>query len=285
LYVASITDYPSGNVYVYTYPQGHLAGTLTGSISPAGECVDSKGDVFIVALANKSSNSSIIYEYAHGGTQPIATLNDPARGDGCAIDLASGNLAVANSFDSKNPYGYYGDVAVYAGAQGNPTMYYSSGLVGFGLCGYDAKENLYLRAASSQYGYQSQLIRLSADGDFEQISLTVTLYNEGDSPSVQWDGKYMTVSSTAYNKPTYLYRLRIAGDSAIVVGTTTLRSKRNSLRTGQFWIQGKRVVGSDYFKGLGGVDLWPYPTTGKPRTIVPNKENFEPSGIAVSPAI
>jgi hypothetical protein len=274
------------DAYVYTYPQGRRVGTLTGFVSALGECVDSAGDVFIVTLANQSGSSGIIYEYAHGGTQPIATLNDPAGGYGCAIDPGSGNLAVANMADSNNPYGDYGDVAVYADAQGNAKMYYSTVYDGFGLCGYDASGNLYLSAPSFQYGDQSQLVRLSANSsDFEQISLAVKLYNWGASPSVQWDGKHMTVSSAVEREPVYLYRLRISGDSARVVGTTTLSSKKNVLKSGQIWIQGKHVLGADYFRGgEGGVDSWPYPNARQPRSIVANKSNLFPFGMAVSPA-
>jgi hypothetical protein len=272
------------DAYVYTYPQGRRVGKLPGFVSALGECVDSAGDVFVVTLANQSGSSGIIYEYAHGGTQPIATLNDPAGGYGCAIDPASGNLAVANMADSNNPYGDYGDVAVYADAQGNPTMYYSTVYGGFGLCGYDTSGNLYLSAPSFQYGDRSQLVRLPADSsNFEQVSLAVKLYNWGASPSVQWDGKHMTVSSAVERQPVYLYRLRISGDSATVVGTTTLSSKKNVLKSGQIWIQGKRVLGADYFRGgKGGIDSWSYPNAGQPQSIVANKSNLFPFGIAVT---
>ncbi len=280
LYVSTAND-----VYVYTYPQGQLVGTLTGFFSPLGECVDSSGDVFIVTLANESGSSSIIYEYAHGGTQPIATLDDPAGAGGCAIDPRSGNLAVADWPDSSNPYGDYGAVAVYAGARGSPTMYYSSEFFAFELCGYDSKGNLYLSATNGYYGDQAQLVRLAArSSTFEQISLNAKLYTQGMSSSVQWDGEYMTVSSSLYKTPTYLYRLRISGESATVVGTVTLNSRKNTLKSGQIWIQGKRVLEADYLKGAGGINSWSYPGAEKPRAIVPNESYLAPDGLAVSPA-
>jgi hypothetical protein len=277
------------NVYVYTYPQGRFVGELTGFIDPLGECVDAAGDVFIVTLANSSGGSSIIYEYAHGGTQPIATLTDPTGGEGCAIDPTSGNLAVAGRYISGS-YAY-GDVAIYTDAQGNPNMYYSSALRPFFLCGYDPKGNLYLSAEDFYSLSQDLLARLPAGGSsFEQIGVNVTLYADDAFPSsVQWDGNYMTVSSANQGVvggkygPAYLYRLRISGKSATVVGTTILKSRRKFLRTGQIWIQGKRAAGSDYFRGRGGVDLWSYPTAGKAHSIVPNKTNLAPFGIAVSP--
>jgi hypothetical protein len=263
------------NVYVYTYPQGHHVGTLTGFIQPSGECVNSAGDVFIVTQANESRTSGIIYEYAHGGSSPIATLIDPNPAYGCAVDPRSGNLAVAG-----------GGVAVYKQGSGDPIIY--DGSEGFYFCGYDTKGNLYLSARDAQYLDQDQLARLPAGGSqVEQIGVSVTLY-DGDfvSPSsVQWDGEHVTVSSAPEGQPVYLYRLHISGERATVVATTTLSSQKNGFKSGQVWIQDSRVLGADLIRGRGGVDLWSYPNAGKPRSIVGNRENFAPFGITVSPLV
>jgi hypothetical protein len=64
-----ISDYTASNVTVYRYPAGALVGTLTGFDAPQGECVDSSGNVWIT-----NSGTSQLFEYAHGGTSPIATL-------------------------------------------------------------------------------------------------------------------------------------------------------------------------------------------------------------------
>jgi hypothetical protein len=262
------------NVYVYTYPQGQHVGTLTGFIQPSGECVNSAGDVFIVSQANESRTSGIIYKYAHGGSSPIATLIDPNPAYGCAVDLRSGDLAVAG-----------GGVAVYKQGSGDPVIY--DGSEGFYFCGYDTKGNLYLSARDTQYLGQDQLARLPAGrSQVEQIGVNVTLY-DGDfaSPSsVQWDGEHVTVSSAPEGQPVYVYRLHISRDRATVVGTTTLSSQKNGFKSGQVWIQGSRALGADLIRGRGGVDLWSYPNAGKPRSIVGNRVNFAPFGIAVSPA-
>lgn len=280
------------NVYVYTYPQGHLVGTLTGFIYALGECVDSAGDVFIVTQTNSSSSSSVIYEYAHGGTQPIATLKDPTGGEGCAINPTSGDLAVAGGYMSGSSA--YGDVAIYPDAQGSPSMYYSSTFLPFHLCGYDAKSDLYVSATDFYSGVEELLVRLSARSSvFEQVTLNVTLYAVDPFPSsVQWDGSYMTVSSASQgvgggtDGPAYLYRLRISGSTATVVGTTTLSSRKNRLKSGQIRIEDRRVLGADYSrKASGGVDSWSYPNAAKARTVVPHTVNLSPFGVAVSPAV
>ncbi len=153
----------TGEVYVYSYPGGQLLQTLSGLIAPGGECIDASGDVFITDYADLSFTSVKIYEYAHGGTTPLETLDDPGIAQGCAIDPIGGNLAVANGQDASNPYGNYGDVAIYSKAQGSPTMFYSS-KYGFGFCGYDDIGNLYL-AAYQRYDPDPQLVRLPEGGN------------------------------------------------------------------------------------------------------------------------
>jgi hypothetical protein len=281
-----VVDQTTQNVDVFKYPQGQLVGTLTGFINPTGECVDSGGDVFIVSQESSSPNSSkVVYEYAHGGTTPIATLDDPSRGQGCAIDPSSGNLAVAGAYSS-GQYSY-GAVAIFKKAQGNATMYYSKTLQPFWLCGYDSKGNLYI-AGNSGTPDEQQLIRLAKGANnFEQIKLNSPLYGNSTFPSsVQWDGKYMTASSAStgigdgHYQPSYMYRLKISGSAATTIGTTTFTGKRK-LMTGQIWIDGKRIIASHY-RGGGGVDSWSYPNAGNPEVIVPIESDLIPFGIVVS---
>jgi hypothetical protein len=67
-------------------------------LEPFGECSDSAGDVFVAAYANSSMNSSTIYEYAHGGTSPVATLSDSSlRNDLQGSILAALALQLKNA--------------------------------------------------------------------------------------------------------------------------------------------------------------------------------------------
>jgi hypothetical protein len=53
LYVSDYSSpYRSNDVLVYSYPQGKLVGKLTGFTEPAGECVDSAGNVSLPTLAH-----------------------------------------------------------------------------------------------------------------------------------------------------------------------------------------------------------------------------------------
>ncbi len=282
LYVSIPGD--RSEVVVYSYPQGELVGTLTSLGEPVDLCTDVEGNVFIPTRA--SSGGSTIHEYAHGGTSPIATLNDPGEASGCGVDPKNGNLAVTNSSDSSNPYyDDYGDVAIYAEAQGNPQMYYSSEINGFGDCGYDDVGNLYFAAGLAGEKYQNQIsfARLSGGSStFSVIELNKKLYTYGPTgfyPSVQWDGKHMTVttfsgsgsqgirSANLPKSPVLLYRLSITGSSGTVIGTTTLDSKKNH-HGGQSWITGKNIVGI-YYHGYN-VGIWRYPQGGEPQRTIHN---------------
>ena len=107
-----VTDYTY--VKVFTYPQLKQAGTLTGFGSDVGECVDSKGDVFVT-----NQLPTRMYEYAHGGTKRIATLKTHVGPVGCAIDPVTGDLAVAGF--SGVPPGP--GVDIFKGAKGKPSFY------------------------------------------------------------------------------------------------------------------------------------------------------------------
>jgi|GEM_PF-309121 hypothetical protein len=269
------------NVYVYSYPRGQHVGTLSVSYEPHGECVDASGDIFIPANSTSSQNPGIVYEYAHGGTNPIATLNDPGLPLGCSVDPTTGNLAVSNTYDTSNPYNAQnGSIAIYAAAQGQPTMYYSSQF-GMGLCGYDDKGTLYLTGGTGNTR-QVQLLRLrKGSGSFELIRVNKKIYyGLFLAPSVQWDGQYMTVSSvlkrSAYfgqkgRGTVFVYRLAISGSSATVIGITKLVSNRN-IHGGQSWIQGNTIIGND--PTYRTVSLWPYPEGGKPDRIIKGSFNY-----------
>ena len=75
------TDYSGAYALAYTYPQGKHVATLTGFRRLTGECSDANGDVFIVAPGEELSNPTTVYEFAHGGTSPIAELSDPGEGN------------------------------------------------------------------------------------------------------------------------------------------------------------------------------------------------------------
>jgi hypothetical protein len=282
LYVTdSGADYSGAYVQVYTYPQGKHVATLTGFRRLLGECSDANGDVFVVAPGFQYSDPTKIYEYAHGGSQPIATLSESGEGYSCAADPTTGNLAVANYADVANPYmSGRGDVAIFAGAQGNPEMHYSSTLNSFWYCGYDDKGNLYLSGRIiGGYGYELASLRAGTSGSVETVNMNISLHSAPYlAPSVQWDGSNVTVSSTRqqieFGETSGLvtvYRLKISGGNATVIGTTKLDATPERHR-GQSWIQGSTIIGINYDDGHPYVTFWNYPKGGKPTRQIRHKQ-------------
>jgi hypothetical protein len=267
LYISNAI-YTKGNsqVLVFSYPNGKRVGVLTGFSEPVGECVDEKGDVFITNTA--ASGAGYVYEYAHGGSSPIAVLGDPLTyPESCSVDPKSGKLAVVS----------VGGVAVYPQAQGTPTTYTDSSFGSMNYGGYDGQGNLFVDGWRESIGFVfAELPRGSSS--FTNLSVNKPCHDDG---SVQWDGQYITLQTVAQGgfAPRVIYRLTVSGSVATVVGTTKLETTRNRYDGGQFWIQGKNVIGP---KDSGeAVAFWKYPAGGKGIKTI-NNVGSEAWGVTVS---
>lgn len=226
LYVSDPLD---GAVVVYTYPEMTFAGVLTGFVEPTGLCTDRAGDVWIA-----DSNGFSVYEYAHGGTNPIAQLTSDLDGPtGCAIDPKSGSLAVTNSADW---------VAVFPNAIGTPAIYQlPPGTIPY-FDSYDSQGNLFVDGVS---GTQSFLFYELAAGSsaFAGITLNESPAHAGD---VGWDGKHIVLGD--------LFGTLYQTQGSNVVGTIDLT--HNSGMEG-FYIapSHKKVLAIT----AGGVNMYTYP--------------------------
>jgi hypothetical protein len=226
LYVSS---YRLDRVWVYSYPQVQLVDTLsTGLDGTLGLCSDQAGDVFITNVYGDD-----IVEYAHGGTTPIATLSeDPSEGSGprgCAIDPMTGDLAVANS-------GIGRDVAIFPNAHGTPTYYKPANIYSGYFCGYDSEGDLFVDGTSSGPSSGFAFAELAkGGGTFGRLRLDHKIEQPG---AVEWDGKYVTVGSISRESST-IYRVRVSGSKATVVGTTQLNGVT---QIGQSLIQSSNVI-------------------------------------------
>jgi hypothetical protein len=239
LYVSD-QDAP-GKLLAFSYPQDELVGEVTvPSDYPGGLCSDGVGDVFVTTFGPYSQ--SYVYEYAHGGTEPIATLVDPGDSNGCAIDPKTGDLAVTN-FASNSRSGHYGNIAIYQGAQGTPTTYVDDQIINYYYCAYDDKGDLLVDGAAQT----PEIGELPyGAGKFTNISLTSDI-----APlSMQWLKGVLVVSASTQSKfgPQPIYNIRISGTNGIVTGPTLLKSPHdlNPFQSVQFWSQGKTIVGPDW---------------------------------------
>jgi hypothetical protein len=227
-------------VVVLSYPRGKLVGTLNGFYAAQGVCSDVAGNVFVT-----TGGTETVVEYAHGGTEPIATLGDFGYAPlGCAVDPVTGNLAVANlaAFN-----GNAGTVAIYGGAKGKPMYYAAPGFARYRWCAYDASGNLFVDGDAGltemPYGTES----------FQNISLSVS--GEG----LQWDGQYLAMVDPSSK---LIYRIATSGSTGTVAGTVSLRGVIAALAD-DFVLAGSKVVmpyaTQSYVNRLG---TWSYPKGG-----------------------
>jgi hypothetical protein len=149
LYVA---NQGSGSVAVYNYTKGDdvtLVGSLSGFSRPGGMCTDKSGKVWITDYPTRR-----IIIYAHGGTSPIATIQQK-KGfpNACAVDPATGNLAVTDD----NPNGHYeahATVHVYPPGQlKGPGIIYGRLFYKTGFAAYDNSGDLFVDGTPCLYYY------------------------------------------------------------------------------------------------------------------------------------
>jgi hypothetical protein len=252
-----VSNYRNGTVNVYTYPEGSQVDTLTGFAKPLGECADAAGDVFIANSADRD-----IVEYAHGGSEPIATLNDSVYyPNGCSVDPTTGNLAVSNGQSKKRDGS--GSIAIYPHAQGKPKYY--TGVQYYNSCGYDDDGNLFVAGVGNSDYVLAELPK--GGTTFNNIRprnfLAVDL--------IQWDGRYLT-DEVPLAHSSWIYRLKVSGSNARAIGITKLDE------AGASFIERPRVI----LAGSSGVDFFNYPSGKGPTKKISDSEG--PTGIVVSTA-
>ena len=265
-----VSDSGADAVYVYRWRTGELKGALTGFNGVNGLCVDRAGDIWVT-----NAGASELEEYAHGGTQPIATLTDPGEYPfTCSVDPRSGNLAVTNVSVS----GPSGNVGVYADASGTPVPYTDSKFSSYFSCAYDDKGNLY---ADGWDAYVSDIFSIGelhkGGARFENLSLHPTI-----KPlllgGMRWDGARLAVGDMGS-----LYEYTVKGRSATMSGYTPLTSEWLSgafaIRT--FASGAQTVVAADSAGNPSAVQYWPYPKGGTPSATITNALDA-PHGTAVS---
>lgn len=216
LYVGDIYD-----VTVYAYPDGKLEGRLRGFYEIGGECVDRKGDVFVVNTGDEK-----IVEYAHGGKAPIASLQAAAANPiGCAVDPTTGDLAVSG-----------GDLAVYPGAKAPPKIYADPNMSEYGWCAYDTNGNLYVDGV---YYDQVAFAELSKGSDtLTSINLDQTF---ADTGGIQWHGKLLAVGDQSTPR---VYEFRMKGTQGTEASVTQLGSGAQAVH--QFLIHGHTLIAPNF---------------------------------------
>ncbi len=216
LYVSNAT-----NVTVYTYNDGNdiaQVGTLTGFTSPQGMCTDNAGDVWITDYESRN-----IYEYAHGGSAPIATITAKlGLPYACAVDNATGNLAVSY----EHPYGHfrsYAEVVVYphgntpGKSYGPKTNFYRAYFLT-----YDDKSNLYATGIACGYSdcYRAGYVHLFKLVPGQSTFRPVQGPARQSAPSaIVWvNPSFLMGNGHSGNGGAEALKVQVAGNKSTVVG-------------------------------------------------------------------
>jgi len=249
------------NLEVYSFPGGTYQRTLKTAGSVNGLCSDSKGNVFV---DEAQSDAGYVYEYAHGGTAPVATLSVPKPNVpiACSTDPTTGNLAIT----MENSASFVPSVGIYAKAAGTPKVYSLGELGADPQGGYDEHGNLFVTSGGN-VGAELP----AGKATFEKITLSKTIGGVGH---VQWDGTYFALQSfdASRHQGEYLYeeifRVQISGAAGKIVQAIAFRGwpERDP---GQCWIAAGSIVGTPFSELL----FWAYPAGGKvQKTIRPQRQ-------------
>jgi hypothetical protein len=265
----------SHGVDIFTYPEGKYVSefTMPNDDLVLGMCSDAKGNVFIDAISfdNFQFSGGYIFEYAHGGTVPTATLTDSTGLDeyapqGCSVDPESGDLAVGNVYLQD---GVNGNLSVFKGAHGAPARFSTSVMRSYESPTYDANGNVFVLGLSPNS--DREVIELpKGSGSFLNVSITGKIKNPR---WVQWDGSELAFLGgnelNGSHAHPIIYRVAISGSLGTVTGLVKLKGTLNSAGGG-FWIQGGSViVPAGHKKKIGWeVGVWNYPAGGNATAIM-----------------
>ncbi|HEV3090645.1 MAG TPA: hypothetical protein VGX91_04275 [Candidatus Cybelea sp.] len=276
LYVSGRNGKGGDIVYVLSYPAGKQVGELTGLYAPVGLCTDKAGDVWIVNQGNSEA-----VEYAHGGTTEIGSVTIPGpAGYGCAIDPASGNLAVTYFSD------FDGNVAIYKNASGSPVTYNDDYGPPFFFCTYDNQSNLFI---SDNWVHGSPLLYELPNGssNLVQISLNKDIGWPSEGPlTIQWTGNALAYGGSPQppqtrKGPVVIYEVTVSGTEGELTRAIQLATHKPG--DTQFWVQGKSVVQAT--AGRTHIGVWGYPAGGEPTTLFRTPARGTPfPGLAISVA-
>lgn len=245
-----VSDGGTSDVDVFELPSGKLVQIISGFGGPAGECVDARGDVFVVDYVQ-----SVVREYEHGGRYPIRILSDNGYYPlDCAVDPVTGQLAVTNSVPSvgEGP----GDLAIYAKARGAPKHLRDRSMRNYYGCAYDDKGDLFVDGQLRNGGGFAFAELPSGSGTFVDINLNQSI---AVPAGVQWDGKNVAVGG---GTATSIYRFKIHGFSGTKVGETPIGGAADvynfSLHAGQAVVPGRFGNGEQ-----SRVQFYAYPKGGR----------------------
>jgi hypothetical protein len=265
-----VSDFYANVVQVYRYPAHGSpppVGTLTGLTNPQGMCVDKAQNVYIA-----TTGTAQILEYAHGGTTPIATYEDPNEFPvGCAVNPTNHDVAAGNIFGTSGN----GSVTVFH--KGTATTYSDPNVAEMFFPAFDPRGNLFIGGLSSSGSVQIDELPAGGSALTELTLKGTTLPWPGP---IQWDGTFLAVGGQATSGSLTIYRTKLSHKTLTVEQSVEL----GGVGVAEWYIKSgaKGVVGADPL-GLS-VNTWPYPAGGpyEPRKHLILTGAAEPIGTVIS---
>ncbi|HET6275371.1 MAG TPA: hypothetical protein VFE16_05450 [Candidatus Cybelea sp.] len=254
------------SVNIYTFPGGHLVGQITDDNYPNTVCSDKMGNVWI--SSEVSNYYAQFNEYTHGGTTPIATLDDKSGNpSACSVDPLTGNLAVANGCCDSNHV-----VDIYVGATGTPQVYNPKDLFEINAITYDSTGDLFISGNISVYLTGTDWFRYGGPGFRTfRVKRPRTYPHEG----IFWDGRYLTEVAQPY----LIHRYAIVDRKAKYVGSLAF----NGLRAWAFAIEKANLAVADEDSAYNGVIyVFKYPAGGEPTHTINLPEDAARIAISVA---
>lgn len=266
------------DVFVYDYHNFEKVGTLTGLDTAGAECVDAKGEVWIVEDTDGDQGGGDAVEYAHGGTTVLNKVTTDGPPIGCSVS-PNGDLEITDGLilEQSSQFGP-GEVQIWKNASGPPIDYgVISSCYFLTSGGYDNKGKLYV-TGTAQNDESAGICELPAGG---KTLIPVTVGRSITNPiGIMWDGKYMAITNTDGYTTTIFQTDERKGKALRIVGRTMLAAscfgdevyispppfiigKQN---TPVNRAQGTGVVGFNFICGVNPSHFlaWAYPTGGSP---------------------
>ena len=264
-------------IYIFGLPDMTLKDTVGGLHSPEGECADTHGDVYV------ANGAHYVYEYSRRGKR-LNTYDDSYGYPwSCAVDPATGNLAVTN-FDGKKDSA--GEVLVYSSPSSPPTMLSNPSQKYYLYAGYGPNSSLWVDGKTSTGSFILSSCNLSS---CSTIPITGgTIYYPG---TVQWDsirGNWVVFDDLCGEvSATCSYPVSEGG--SLGQQTKYLTYHGGSVCMHEAAIGGKLntyVVGSDRGACDGSFtptfNRWAYPAGGQPTNYAIENNASGPQGAAIS---
>jgi hypothetical protein len=166
------SDSEHGDVYIYSLPDMTLKGTLTGFYEPQGLCSDPSGNVYVA-----NTDDTQVLKYSGGGKLLQNYPDTYGYPIGCAVDPATGNLAVTDVFGFSGA----GQVVIFPGT-GLPKVLTNPSVYSYYFAGFGPGDSLWVSGRDSSGAF---MLSSCSNSTCSTVNLTGGTI---DFPgAVQWD--------------------------------------------------------------------------------------------------